>query len=130
MTAAALDTHLVPKDNWLLAAKADTLHCTSNGWRGSMRKEFIHPLARAARVWLAEGPDGSDQRVLVVVTTMELDPKSDRFKEKLVERLSHAAKEHLAQSCDADAFIIMNPLRDWRTRIVHADGLRLRHEVR
>src|SRR5271166_5024932 len=80
-----------------------------------MRKEFIHPLTRAARVWLAEGPDGSDQRVLVIVTTMELDPKSDRFKKKLVERLSHAAKEHLAQSCDADAFIIMNPLRDWRT---------------
>ena len=78
-------------------------------------KAFIHPLARAARVWRAERPDGSEQRVLVVVTTMELDPKSDRYKEKLVDRLSRAAKEHLSRSSQADRFIIMNPSRQWRT---------------
>ena len=80
-----------------------------------MGKVFIHPLARAARVWRAERPDGSEQRVLVIVTTMELDPKSDRYKEKLVERLSRAAKEHLARSSEADDFITMNPFRQWRT---------------
>jgi len=46
---------------------------------------------------------------------MELDPKSDRYKEKLVERLSRAAKEQLARSSEADGFIIMNPFRQWRT---------------
>jgi hypothetical protein len=58
-----------------------------------MTKRFIHPLARAARVWHAEGHDGSEQRILVIVTTMELDPKHKCFKKKLVEKLSHAAKE-------------------------------------
>ena len=80
-----------------------------------MGKAFIHPLARAARVWRAEQPDGSEQRVLVVVTTMELDPKSDRYKEKLVDRLSRAVKEHLARSSEADGFIIMTPLHHSRT---------------
>jgi len=76
-----------------------------------MSNVFIHPLARAAHVWRAERPDGSEQRVLVIMTTMELDPKSDRYKEELVDRLSRAAKEHLARSSEADGFVIMNPLR-------------------
>jgi hypothetical protein len=80
-----------------------------------MSNVFIHPLARAARIWRAERPDGSEQRVLVIVTSMELDPKSDRYKEKLVERLSRAAKEHLARSSEADGFVITNPFRQWRT---------------
>lgn len=80
-----------------------------------MSKPTNHPLARAARVWPAERPDGSEQRLLVIVTTMELDPKGGRYKEKLVEMLSRAAKEHLAQSSEADGLVIMNPLRHWRT---------------
>ena len=71
---------------------------------------FSHPLARAARVWHAEGYDGSKQRVLVIVTTMELDPKNKRYKAKLAEQLARAAKEYLAQSSEAASFVTMNPL--------------------
>ena len=74
---------------------------------------FSHPLARAARVWTAQKHDGSEQRVLVIVTTMELDPANQRYKKKLVEKLSHAAREYLAQSSVAHAFVVVNPMRQW-----------------
>jgi hypothetical protein len=45
---------------------------------------------------------------------MELDPKHRRYQEKLVEKLSHAAKEYPAQSSDAIGFLIMNPMSHWR----------------
>jgi hypothetical protein len=41
--------------------------------------------------------DGSEHRVLVIVTTMELDPSGRHYKKKLVEKLSRAASEHLKQ---------------------------------
>jgi hypothetical protein len=44
---------------------------------------------------------------------MELDPACRHYKKKLVERLSQAAMEHLAQSSVASAFVIMNPMRQW-----------------
>ena len=75
-----------------------------------MARVFSHPLVRAARVWRAESHDGSEQRVLVVVTTLELDARKNRYKAKLVEKLTRAAKEHLEQSSEAGSFIIMNPL--------------------
>lgn len=75
-----------------------------------MTRVFRHPLARAARVWRAERHDGSEQRVLVVVTTLELDPGNNRYKAKLVEKLTRAAKEHLEQSPEAGSFVVMNPL--------------------
>ena len=71
---------------------------------------FSHPLARAARIWHAERHDGSKERVLVIVTTMELDPKKKRYKAKLVEKLACAANGYLAQSSEAASFIMMNPL--------------------
>lgn len=71
-----------------------------------MTSEFSHPLARAARVWTAQKQDGSEQPVLVIVTTMELDPANERYKEKLVRKLSRAATEYLAQSFVACAFAI------------------------
>ena len=76
---------------------------------------FSHPLARAARIWHAERHDGSKERVLVIVTTMKLDPKKKRYKAKLAEKLDCAAKEYLAQSPEATSFIIMSPLSHWRT---------------
>jgi hypothetical protein len=79
-----------------------------------MAEVFSHPLARAARVWRGESHDGSEQRVLVVVTTLELDPNSKHYKAKLVDKLTRAANEHIAQSSEAGSFIIMNPLRQWR----------------
>jgi hypothetical protein len=45
-----------------------------------LTREFSHPLARAARVWTAEERDGPEQRVLVIVMTMELDPANPRYK--------------------------------------------------
>jgi hypothetical protein len=79
-----------------------------------MTRVFSHPLARAARVWRAEGRDGSEQRVLVVVTTLELDPRNHRYKARLVEKLTRAAQQYIEQSSEAASFIIMNPLREWR----------------
>jgi hypothetical protein len=78
-----------------------------------LTREFSHPLARAARVWIAQRQDGSEQRVLVIVTTMELDPENQRYKKKLVEKLSRAAEEYLARSSVASAFVIVNPMRQW-----------------
>jgi hypothetical protein len=56
---------------------------------------------------------GSERRILVIVTTIVLDPKNDRYDDRLVERLSRAAKGYLALSCKATAFVLMNRPRDW-----------------
>ena len=56
-----------------------------------MTGEFAHPLARASRIYRARGLDGSEQSVLVIMTTIELDPKHNRYDDQLVERLSRAA---------------------------------------
>jgi hypothetical protein len=53
--------------------------------------------------------------MLVIVTTIELAPTSKRYKEKMVQRLSDAAKEYLDDSNEADGFILVNRLRDWDT---------------
>jgi hypothetical protein len=66
--------------------------------------------SREARVWHAEGCDGSKRRVLVVVATMELDPKNNRYKAQLVEKLARAVKEYLEQSFRAASFVMVNPL--------------------
>jgi hypothetical protein len=74
---------------------------------------FTHPLARGAKVWPAVLVDGKTQRLLVIVTTIELDPDSKRYHEEMVERLSLAAQDYLDDSSEADGFILMNRLRDW-----------------
>ena len=45
--------------------------------------------------------DGAERHILVIVTTIELDPKHDRYSKKLVGKLRYAAEEHLAQSSEA-----------------------------
>ena len=74
---------------------------------------FVHPLARGAKVWTAKSNDGVEQRVLVIVTTIALDPRKKGYKKSLVERLSLAAQEHLANSNEAASFMLINRLRDW-----------------
>ena len=74
---------------------------------------FSHPLARAAKVWTATGPDDSEQRVLVVVTTIPLDPGHKGYKKSLVQKLSRAARDHLAETNAAGSYILINRLRDW-----------------
>jgi hypothetical protein len=74
---------------------------------------FVHPLARGAKVWTAKRGDDSEQRILVIVTTVPLDSGQKGYKKSLVEKLSRAAREYLAESKDAEAFVLINRLRDW-----------------
>ena len=60
-----------------------------------------------------ETHDGAEQRVLVIVTTIPLEPGDKGYKKSLVERLSRAAHDHLADSKEAASFLLMSRLRDW-----------------
>jgi hypothetical protein len=73
-----------------------------------MGRNFSHPLARSARVWSATTKDGAERRILVIVTTIELDPKHDRYSKKLVGKLSRAAQEHLANSSEPMGFMLVS----------------------
>jgi hypothetical protein len=77
---------------------------------------FSHPLARSASVFTAKNNDGSECRVLAIVTTLELDPKSQNYKRLFVEKLSRAASDYLADSEEVAAFVLMNRPRDWGAR--------------
>ena len=75
---------------------------------------FVHPLARGAKVWTAKALDDSEQRVLVIVTTIALDPSHKGYKKSLIDKLSRAVRDHLAESKEAEAFVLVNRLRDWK----------------
>ena len=75
---------------------------------------FSHPLARSAKVWTAIAHDGGEQRVLVIVTTIGLDPGEKGFKKSWVERLSRAAREPLANSKEAAAVMLIHRPREWK----------------
>jgi hypothetical protein len=66
-------------------------------------------------VWVARGQDDSEKRILVIVTTLPLEPGQKGYKKSMVEKLSRAAREHLAEAKDADSFVLINRLRDWRS---------------
>ena len=87
---------------------------------------FSHPLARSASVSTAKNNDGSEYRLLAIVTTLELDPKSQNYKKLFVEKLSRAAKDYLADSDEATAFVLMNRPRDWRAHSSSAGAARSR----
>ncbi len=72
---------------------------------------FSHPLARAAHVWRANV--GGPRRILIVVTTLELDPHHKRFKQQMVDGLSSAADEFVTASDDLDGYCLINRLREW-----------------
>ena len=48
-------------------------------------------------MWTAKAPDGAEQRVLVIVTTISLEPGDKGYKKSLVDRLSRAAQDYLAE---------------------------------
>jgi hypothetical protein len=75
---------------------------------------FSHPLARAAKVWTAQAHDGAEQRVLVIITTIPLEPNEKGYKKSLVERLSRAAHDYLADSKEASSFLLASRMREWR----------------
>ena len=85
---------------------------------------FSHPLARSASVFTAKNNDGSEYRVLAIATTLELDRTSHSYKKPFVEKLSKAAKDYLANSNEAAAFILMNRPRDWLERSPSKDEVR------
>jgi hypothetical protein len=79
--------------------------------------KFSHPLIRASSVWPAVAPDGKEQRMLVIITTLVLNPATKGYKKALVERLSAAAQEYLSSHpTEASGFILMNRARDWQSR--------------
>ena len=79
-----------------------------------MAMTFSHPLARAAKVWTAKAQDGGEQRVLVIITTIPLEPDDKGYKKSLVERLSRAARDYLADSKEAASYLLVNRMRDWK----------------
>ena len=80
---------------------------------GQLLMACPHPLARASKVWTARAHDGVEQRVLVIVTTIPLEPDEKGYKKSLVERLSRAARDYLADSKEAASFLLMSRMRDW-----------------
>jgi hypothetical protein len=74
---------------------------------------FSHPLARGAKVWTAKTDDGGEQKILVIITTIPLEPHDKGYKKSLVERLSRAARDYLADSKEAASFLLMSRMRDW-----------------
>lgn len=65
-------------------------------------------------MWTARSKDDSEQSVLVIVTTVKLDPAEKGYKKSLVEKLSRAARSHLEESKEAESFLLINRLRDWK----------------
>jgi hypothetical protein len=90
--------------------------------RGVTLMIFSHPLARRASVFTAKNNDGSEHRVLAIVTTLELDPKSHNYKRLFAEKLSRAGRDYLADSDEASAFILMNRPRDWGANLSSGGG--------
>lgn len=75
---------------------------------------FSHPLARHAKVFTAQTHDGEARQILVIVTTVELDPKNERYRKGLVDKLSAAARDYLATSDQVKEFVLMSRPKDWR----------------
>lgn len=79
-----------------------------------MAEQFKHPLARSACLRPAVSLDGAERQNLIIVTTLQLDPKRDGYKREFVEKLSRAAKNHLSHVPNAQGFVLINRPRDWR----------------
>jgi hypothetical protein len=78
-----------------------------------MSKVFKHPLARKATTTKFRQRDGGEHELLVIVTTLELDPAADGFSAKNVERLHDAAKAFVAETGPLAGYVIVNRPKDW-----------------
>jgi hypothetical protein len=85
------------------------------------RHDFLSPS-------VAHGRDGTEQQILVIKTTAELDPQSERYKKRVVEKLSAAARDYVTRSDRVRAFLFMNPMKDW-CRVAEASRGRPRDEM-
>ena len=71
--------------------------------------KFEHPLARSAKVWRAYPREGGESDMLVIVTTLELDPKAKKYKSDLVDKLRDGVNAFLSENPDkASGFVLMN----------------------
>ena len=72
--------------------------------------KFAHPLSRSARFWVEESIDNGVHDVLVILTTLELDPGHKKFKKDKIDRLREAAKAYLQEhSPSVRRILLMNP---------------------
>lgn len=79
-----------------------------------MSVEFKHPLARDAKVWTTGGHEGQPSRILVIITTLELDSNHKSYKADKVGRLSEAAREWIKNhALEASDFVLISRPRDW-----------------
>ncbi|MDE3174941.1 MAG: hypothetical protein KGM15_02395 [Pseudomonadota bacterium] len=78
-----------------------------------MSMVFKHPLARKATLTTAHLRKGVEKKVLLVVTTLELDPQGKGYSAKNVERLHDAARAHLAQAPELAGYVIVDRPKDW-----------------
>lgn len=79
-----------------------------------MSAVFSHPLARDAKIWDTGGFNGSPGRMLVIITTLELEKSHKSFKADKVARLTGAAREWLQEhALEATDFVLINRPRDW-----------------
>ena len=75
---------------------------------------FQHPLARDAKIWPSAGLPGQTQPILVIITSLELDPAHRRYNAKNFERLTVAAKEWIeANAGEASDYLLMNRPKKW-----------------
>ncbi len=58
-----------------------------------MIEQFKHPLARGACLRPAASLDGDERLILVIVTTLQLDPDREGYKKSLFEKLSRAVSD-------------------------------------
>lgn len=71
--------------------------------------KFEHPLVRSAKVWRAYPQEGEDTSLLVIITTLELDPEAKKYKVDLVDKLRGAARAFLAEHpAKGTGFVLMN----------------------
>ena len=80
---------------------------------------FVHQLARSAIVFTAYDLDGAPFRILVIVTTLELDPGSKHYKVHYLTKLTDAARDYLAKSDQVKAFVLVNRPKDWPSASFH-----------
>lgn len=75
---------------------------------------FSHPLARHVTVGTTNGVSKRPRKILVIMTTLELDPGSKKFKADKVKILSDAAEEWVeANVSEATDFMLINRAKDW-----------------
>jgi hypothetical protein len=78
-----------------------------------METAFKHPLARRATITSLRQRDGGEHPLLVIVTTLDLDPEAKRFSKKNFDRLHAAAHAFVAATPDIFGYSVVNRPKEW-----------------